>query len=105
MHAQHLHFAADKIVMDSQAKTRHDIRNALVAGVRLNADNLEELKRIDEILASDFAGGGQLGTGICASRIGIRVNPQHGEGYIAETGTIAPTYELRHLCGIPCSEP
>ena len=75
----------------SQAKTRRDLRNALQAGVRLNADNLEELVRIDAMLASSYGGGGERGLGSCQSIIGVRVNPQHGSGSIAATGTIAKT--------------
>jgi diaminopimelate decarboxylase len=39
-----------------QAKTKRDIRNALTFGTNLNADNFEELARIDEILAAEFGG-------------------------------------------------
>merc|ERR1712060_231735 len=42
-HALRLGFDPSKIVMDSPAKTRTDIRKALANGVQLNADNLEEL--------------------------------------------------------------
>ena len=90
-HALRLGFQPERIVMDSPAKTRRDLRAALTAGVRLNADNFEELERIDDILRDEFGGGGRLGGGSCRSCIGLRINPQHGEGGIAATGTIAPT--------------
>eukprot|EP00900_Chrysochromulina_parva_P003768 jgi/Chrpa1/13392/Chrysochromulina_OHIO_Genome00004759-RA len=99
-HAMRLGFTPDRIVMDSPAKTRRDLRAALAAGVLLNADNLAELVRIDEILASEYGGGGTLGLGTCRSRIGIRVNPQLGEGSIAATGTIAPMSKF----GVPLTE-
>jgi diaminopimelate decarboxylase len=99
-HAMRLGFTPDRIVMDSPAKTRRDLRAALAAGVLLNADNLDELVRIDEILASEYGGGGTLGLGTCRSRIGIRVNPQLGEGSIAATGTIAPMSKF----GVPLTE-
>jgi diaminopimelate decarboxylase len=39
-----------------------------------------------------YGGGGLRGLGSCTSRsIGVRVNPQLGEGGIAATGTVAPT--------------
>lgn len=91
-HALRLGFAPAQIVMDSPAKTRRDLRRALAAGVRLNADNFDELARIDEILAAEYGGGGLKGLGSCKSpSIGVRVNPQLGEGAIAATGTVAPT--------------
>ena len=100
-HALRLGFAAGKIVYDSPSKTRGDLRRALHAGVALNADNLEELERIDSILASDFGGGGAKGMGSCASTaIGVRINPQYGEGRIAATGTIARTSKF----GVPLLE-
>ena len=82
-HALRIGFAPDKIVFDSPCKTRRDLRKALEAGVALNADNFDELARIDGILAESFDGGGARGAGRCASRIGVRVNPQYGEGRIA----------------------
>ena len=38
-HALRLGFVPHRIVLDSPAKTRRDLRRALAAGVRLNADN------------------------------------------------------------------
>ena len=99
-HALRLGFAPNKIVMDSPAKTRRDLRKALSMGVHLNADNFEELARIDEILAQEHGGGGKQGLGTCTSRIGVRVNPQYGEGKIAATGTIAATSKF----GVPLME-
>lgn len=99
-HALRLGFAPERIVMDSPAKTVRDLRNALAAGVQLNADNFDELARIDEILTNEYGGGGAKGLGSCTSRIGVRVNPQYGEGKIAATGTIAKTSKF----GLPLME-
>ena len=68
-HAVRLGFPLAKIVFDSPAKTVRDLRRALHLGVQLNADNLDEVRRIDEILARDFGGGGARGLGRCRSRI------------------------------------
>jgi diaminopimelate decarboxylase len=99
-HALRLGFAPEKIVLDSPAKTRRDIFTALSKGVQLNADSFEELERIDTLLVERFGGGGRLGTGHCKSRIGLRVNPQHGEGRIATSATAAPTSKF----GVPLTE-
>ena len=56
-HALRLGFVPHRIVLDSPAKTRRDLRRALAAGVRLNADNLDELERIDLILSEVYSGG------------------------------------------------
>ncbi|GGR95159.1 diaminopimelate decarboxylase [Streptomyces humidus] len=74
-------FAPDRIVFDSPAKTRSELARALELGVAVNADNFQELDRIDEILALRPS----------ASRIGVRVNPQVGGGDIAETSTATAT--------------
>lgn len=99
-HALRIGFPPSKIVMDSPAKTRRDLYRALAAGVNLNADNTEELRIIDEILSAEFGGGGRRGVGLCKSHIGVRVNPQYGEGRIAATGTIARTSKF----GVPLLE-
>lgn len=64
---------ANRIVFDSPAKTRAEILQALAWNVTLNADNLQELERIDEILGSHGASN---------SLIGLRINPQIGPGGI-----------------------
>ena len=62
---------ADRIVYDSPAKTQDEVAWALQLGVRLNADNLEELDRIQAL---------EPKTGV-----GARLNPQVGAGSIAMT--------------------
>ncbi|MEU7415829.1 hypothetical protein [Streptomyces antibioticus] len=72
-------FAPERIVLDSPAKTRAEIREALALGIALNADNLAELERIDALRPAGSA-----------SVIGLRVNPQVGEGSIGAMSTATP---------------
>ena len=67
----------ERIVFDSPAKSRADIKRSLELGVHLNADNLDEIDRIDEFSP-------QLREG---STIGLRINPSVAEGKIATTST------------------
>jgi diaminopimelate decarboxylase len=76
---------AARIVFDSPAKTRTELREALALGVRINADNLDELARIDEIGPSPGA------------EIGLRVNPQVGLGQI----TMLSVADVRSRFGLP----
>ncbi|MER5740173.1 diaminopimelate decarboxylase [Streptomyces sp. NPDC002262] len=69
-------FAPDRIVLDSPAKTRTEIREALALGIALNADNLAELERVDALRPAGSR-----------SVIGLRVNPQVGGGTIAAMST------------------
>ncbi|MGW0117851.1 diaminopimelate decarboxylase [Streptomyces sp. NPDC003327] len=69
-------FAPDRIVLDSPAKTRTEIREALTLGIALNADNLAELARVDALRPADSR-----------SVVGLRVNPQVGGGTIAAMST------------------
>ncbi|WP_069467070.1 type III PLP-dependent enzyme domain-containing protein [Actinacidiphila rubida] len=72
---------ADRIVLDSPAKTRAELREALTLGVAVNADNPQELERIDALRAD--AGS--------ASPVGLRVNPQIGAGSIGAMSTATAT--------------
>ncbi len=67
----------ERLVFDSPAKSRSDIRRSLELGIYLNADNLEELERIGESSPELLAG----------AKVGIRINPAVGEGRIAATST------------------
>ena len=91
-HALRLGFSPDRIVLDSPAKTRKELKRALQLGVHINADNLEELARIETLLGGEVAS--------TASVIGVRINPQLGEGSIAVVGTVAPTSKF----GVPLEE-
>ncbi|GAA2461790.1 diaminopimelate decarboxylase [Streptomyces glaucus] len=84
-------FPPERIVFDSPAKTRAELEWALELGVAINADNFQELDRIDSILAGRDP----------ASRIGVRVNPQVGGGTIAAMSTATRTSKF----GIPLSDP
>ncbi|MFJ9179646.1 diaminopimelate decarboxylase [Streptomyces sp. NPDC102360] len=75
---------AERIVFDSPAKTVGELRDALAAGIAVNADNPQELARIDEIVA-EFAANPSV------SPIGLRVNPQVGSGSIGAMSTATAT--------------
>ncbi|MEV7269004.1 diaminopimelate decarboxylase [Streptomyces bacillaris] len=73
-------FAPGTIVLDSPAKTREEIRLALALGVAVNADSLDELRRIDALRHRDSA-----------AVLGLRVNPQVGGGSIGPMSTATDT--------------
>jgi diaminopimelate decarboxylase len=69
---------ADKIVFDSPAKKRSEIRFSLEKGIFFNIDNFQELARVTE----------EVNTGKYTSiNVGLRVNPQVGLGTIKEMST------------------
>lgn len=72
--------APQRIVFDSPAKTRPELGEALALGVAVNADSLDELRRIDELRPADSA-----------SVLGLRVNPQVGGGSIGAMSTATAT--------------
>ncbi|WP_418957426.1 diaminopimelate decarboxylase [Streptomyces tritici] len=72
---------ASRTVLDSPAKTPAELREALELGIALNADNLQELARLDAL----------IGGATPAARIGLRVNPQLGAGAIRALSTAVPT--------------
>jgi diaminopimelate decarboxylase len=67
--------APERIVFDSPAKTRDELAQALSLGVVINADNFEELERIDALRSYTQS----------SSRIGLRINPMVGTGSIGIT--------------------
>ncbi|NLU75865.1 diaminopimelate decarboxylase [Streptomyces sp. HNM0575] len=73
---------AGQIVLDSPAKTAGELREALALGVALNADNPAELARLDELIAPG---------GPAPAPLGLRVNPQIGEGSIGAMSTATAT--------------
>jgi len=73
--AQKVGFSPDKIVFDSPAKTNQELAYAIKYGVHVNADSLDELKRIDDIIKANGYSGS----------FGLRVNPQIGVGKISIT--------------------
>lgn len=73
--------APARTVLDSPAKTGAELREALALGIAVNADNPQELARIDALVASAPT----------TSPIGIRVNPQIGAGSIGALSTATAT--------------
>ncbi|TXL86795.1 diaminopimelate decarboxylase [Streptomyces sp. IB2014 016-6] len=71
----------DRTVLDSPAKTPAELREALALGIAVNADNPQELTRLDALLPSAPTG----------SPIGLRVNPQTGSGSIGALSTATAT--------------
>ena len=84
-------FSPERIVFDSPAKTRGELRQALGLGVAINADNFQELDRISQL----------LGESSSLSKIGIRINPQVGLGGIEAMSTAGATSKF----GIPLTDP
>ncbi|MEY9991867.1 diaminopimelate decarboxylase [Streptomyces sp. V4I8] len=68
-------------VLDSPAKTPAELREALALHIAVNADNPQELDRIDGLMKSAAS----------RSPLGIRVNPQVGGGSIEATSTATAT--------------
>lgn len=68
-------------VLDSPAKTPAELREALDLGIAVNADNPQELARIDALMRTRPA----------RSPLGIRVNPQLGGGAIEALSTATAT--------------
>ncbi|MGW0121143.1 diaminopimelate decarboxylase [Streptomyces sp. NPDC003327] len=72
---------ASRTVLDSPAKTPAELREALALGIAVNADNFQELARLDALVASAPT----------ASPLGLRVNPQIGAGSIDALSTATAT--------------
>ncbi|MCZ4122883.1 diaminopimelate decarboxylase [Streptomyces sp. H39-S7] len=72
---------AGRVVLDSPAKTVAELREALALGIAVNADNPQELTRLDALVAAAPT----------ASPIGLRVNPQVGGGSIGAMSTATAT--------------
>ncbi|AVZ73430.1 diaminopimelate decarboxylase [Streptomyces lunaelactis] len=70
-----------RTVLDSPAKTPAELREALALGIAVNADNPQELARIDALIASASS----------RSPLGLRVNPQVGGGAIGALSTATAT--------------
>lgn len=71
----------ERTVLDSPAKTPGELREALALGIAVNADNPQELARLDALMAEGASG----------SPLGIRVNPQVGGGSIEALSTATAT--------------
>ncbi|MGW6710096.1 diaminopimelate decarboxylase [Streptomyces sp. NPDC054956] len=75
--------APERTVLDSPAKTAAELREALALGISVNADNRQELERLDALVSSAPAP--------VRSPIGVRVNPQTGAGAIDALSTATAT--------------
>ncbi|MFD4556885.1 diaminopimelate decarboxylase [Streptomyces sp. NPDC058469] len=82
----------ERTVLDAPAKTPAELREALALGIAVNADNPQELGRIDALMLP-HSPKGMGGTPMASSRspLGIRVNPQIGGGSIAALSTATAT--------------
>ncbi|MEV0963371.1 diaminopimelate decarboxylase [Streptomyces sp. NPDC049910] len=92
----------ERIVLDSPAKTRAELAEALRLGIAVNADNLQELDRIDALAGTgpgtrsgpgsgSGSGSGRARSGSGGSRLGLRVNAQIGAGAIGALSTATAT--------------
>lgn len=108
---------AERTVLDSPAKTWSELEDALVAGVSLNADNPQELVRLDA-LVPELSAVPPLTPSRAAPpaapplpprwtagrpepRLGLRVNPQLGGGAIDAMSTATDTSKF----GVPLRDP
>jgi diaminopimelate decarboxylase len=101
--------ASADTVLDSPAKTTAELREALTLGIAVNADNPQELARIDALVAAtparphpDAAAGHPHGPAAgpadgAPAPLGIRVNPQVGSGAIEALSTATATSKF----GVP----
>ncbi len=76
-----------RLVLDSPAKTTGELVHALAEGTAVNADNFQELARLDRL----------IGATPPRSVLGLRINPQVGAGRIGDTSTATTTSKF----GIP----
>src|SRR5690625_22353 len=79
-------FDPSRIVFDSPAKTRTELRHALELGADLNIDNVQELQRIDRLRPDVVHDPARPAPGI-----GFRINPQTGAGSIEAMSTASHT--------------
>lgn len=79
-------FDPSRIVFDSPAKTRTELRRALELGADLNIDNVQELQRIDHLRQDVDRAPTRHAPGI-----GFRINPQTGAGSIEAMSTASHT--------------
>jgi len=75
-------FSVEQIIFDSPAKTISDLTTCIANDISLNIDNLQELARVDKLMAQYPQ---------TKSVIGFRVNPQIGGGAISSTSTATAT--------------
>ncbi|MFI6288910.1 diaminopimelate decarboxylase [Streptomyces sp. NPDC051018] len=99
--------APGRTVLDSPAKTPGELREALALGIAVNADNPQELARLDALVSASHTGAagatdstgatgatdsnGSNGAPRTGSPLGLRVNPQIGGGSIGALSTATAT--------------
>ncbi|KAG6574591.1 Diaminopimelate decarboxylase [Phytophthora cinnamomi] len=88
-HALSLGFAPRKVVYDSPCKTLGELREMLQAGVYINLDNEEEIRKVNEIFKE--LGDSEETKKKHATQIGLRINPVVGGGTIDATSTATVT--------------
>jgi diaminopimelate decarboxylase len=86
---------ASNIIFDSPAKTIPELRSAIDYGCHINIDSLQELERIDRILAHAIKR--------TTATFGIRINPQVGTGKIEAT-SVAGAYSKFGIPLLQCEE-
>ncbi|POM76663.1 Diaminopimelate decarboxylase [Phytophthora palmivora] len=88
-HALSLGFEPRKVVYDSPCKTLGELREMLLAGVYINLDNEEEIRKVNEIFAE--LGETEETKKKHAAQLGLRINPVVGGGTIDATSTATVT--------------
>lgn len=88
-HSLSLGFEPRKVVFDSPCKTLSELREMIVAGVYVNLDNEEEIRKANIIFAE--LGGFKDVMEQHNAQIGLRINPVVGGGSIASTSTATAT--------------
>jgi diaminopimelate decarboxylase len=83
-------FSKNKIVFDSPVKTIDELEYAMELGIHINADSIDELNRIAELLKKWKSTG----------TFGIRINPQVGTGSILSTSVAGEFSKF----GVPINE-
>lgn len=78
----------ERIIFDSPAKTDDELQQSMALGLWHNVDHVDELKRLEALGAPGNA------------KIGLRVNPQIGDGSIAFTSTVGRASKF----GVPLSD-
>ena len=110
-HALSLGFEAKNIVYDSPVKTRTNLEIALKTGIYTNLDNVDEVKKVDELLKGSCKGDFNdkilhlLKSWIdvdITGRIGVRVNPVVGGGKVAILSTAGKTSKFGLLMVDEC---
>jgi len=87
----------DRIVFDSPVKTTKDLMQALNDGIYINADNFQELEKIQECLKDDNTDDKRPKK---FAKVGLRINPQVGSGLLQETSTASAQSKF----GVPLKE-